>query len=141
MKTVTGSETTAYTNTVTSGRKYYYKVRAIKYTDESCKKYVGQVSNVKYGTATLIAPPMKSVTKYSSTKTKITWKKVTGATGYYVYRSTREKTGFKKLATVKGKTSYVTNASKGKYYYKVKAFREVNGKVISVGKAKLKGLK
>ena len=65
---------------------------------------------------------------------KLTWKKVTGATGYTVYRSTKMKSGFKKIATLKkGSTVKYINKKlrKGKtYYYKIKAYRTVNGKTV-----------
>ena len=54
---------------------------------------------------------------------RITWKKVSGANGYYIYRSTKKKSGYKKIHVVKkGKTqSYLDKkARKGKtYYYKI----------------------
>jgi hypothetical protein len=63
---------------------------------------------------------------------KLTWKKVTGATGYEVYRSTKKKSGYKKVATIK-KASTVKytkkKLKKGKtYYFKIRAYRTVNGK-------------
>ncbi len=58
----------------------------------------------------------------------ISWKKVTGASGYIVYRSTNNKT-FKVVKTVKGnkKLSYKNTKlkSKKKYYYKVVAYKDL----------------
>ena len=54
---------------------------------------------------------------------KITWKK-TGGSGCYIYRSTTKNGKYTKIATVKGKTSFIDKKiKKGKaYYYKVKPF-------------------
>jgi len=65
---------------------------------------------------------------------KLTWKKVSGATGYMVYRSTKKISGFKRVATVKKASTvkYVNKKlKKGKtYYYKIRAYRTVNGKTL-----------
>lgn len=55
---------------------------------------------------------------------KIKYSKVTGATKYQIYRSTKKGSGYKKIATVKG-TSYTNKGLKKgkKYYYKVRALR------------------
>ena len=77
---------------------------------------------------------------------KITWKKVKKSNGYVVYRSTKKKKGFKKVATLKSakKHSFLDKkASKGKkYFYKVFAFRK-NGKKVKVysNASKLKSAK
>lgn len=59
----------------------------------------------------------------------IKYKKVKNAHGYEIYRSTKKKSGYKKVATTK-KTSYKNKKlkSRKKYYYKVRAYRTVNGK-------------
>lgn len=62
--------------------------------------------------------------KQDGGKIKLTWNKAFGATGYIVYRSTSKNGTYKKVATVKGKTTYTnTGLTKGKtYYYKVKPY-------------------
>ncbi len=62
----------------------------------------------------------------------VTWKKVRGANGYYVYRATSAKGKYTQLKIVKGNAA-VTYADKKvkknkKYYYKVRAYRSVSGK-------------
>ena len=69
--------------------------------------------------------------KAAKKKATIKWKKISYASGYEIYRSTKAKKGFKKIATVKGsKSSYVSKKlkSKKKYYYKVRAFVKVGNK-------------
>ena len=53
-----------------------------------------------------ITPEISSI-KVNKRKVSLRWKKVSNATGYYVYRSTNPKTSFKKVKTVTGgQTSY-----------------------------------
>jgi hypothetical protein len=62
----------------------------------------------------------------------VSWKKNAEVTGYVVYRSTKKKSGFKKVATIKKNTKvkYVNKGLKsGKtYYYKVRTFKTIEGK-------------
>ncbi len=64
-------------------------------------------------------------------KIKLTWKKSSNANGYVIYRSTKKKKGFKKIATIKKKTkcTYTDKKLKAgkKYYYKIKAYKKVKG--------------
>lgn len=65
----------------------------------------------------------------------IKWKKVKGASGYQIVRRTGKKGKFKKIATIKkgGTVIYKDKKAKSgkKYYYKVRAFKKVNGKTIN----------
>lgn len=74
-----------------------------------------------------------SVKKKSSTSANVTWKKVTGATGYKVYMASSKNGTYKKVATVKGtsKVSYTkTKLKKNKtYYFKVVAYQKVKNEV------------
>ena len=119
--TLLGTTTaTSYVNTgAAAGTTYYYKVRAVS----SAGKY-GAYSNVVSGKVKAAAPAAPSITGgYSATgKPQLTWKAVTGAASYEVYRSTQQSTGFTKINTTTA-TSYVnTGAAAGTiYYYKVRA--------------------
>lgn len=81
----------------------------------------------------------KTTVKATSSKAKtvnVKWKKVSGAAGYIVYRSTSENGTYKQCTEIK-KGSTVTytdkNLKSGKtYYYKVVAYNYVNGKNIQV---------
>lgn len=116
----------------------------------------GTVSAKKKGTATITAKasglkatckvtvteekklkaPSLSVKVNSANGVKLSWKKVSGAQGYYVYRATSKYGSFKKIKKLKG-TSYVNNKLKsGKtYYYKVAAYKgskmSANSKTVS----------
>ena len=108
----------SYTNSgAASGTKYYYYVKAVAVVNS--KNVVSAESSTK-SLFTSLAKPSVSITT-SNGKPKLTWKAVTGADKYYVYRSTDGKTFSYWDSTTK--TSYVNSGAKKntKYYYKVKA--------------------
>lgn len=109
---------TSYTNSAAaSGTKYYYRVKAVAVVNG--KNVESASSNVK-SLMTSLATPSVSITT-SNGKPKLTWKVVTGADKYYVYRSTDGKTFSYWDST--SKTTFVNSGAKKntKYYYKVKA--------------------
>ena len=109
---------TSYTNSgAASGTKYYYRVKAV--TVVNGKNVVSANSSTK-SLLTSLAKPSVSITT-SNGKPKLTWKAVTGADKYYIYRSTDGKTFSYWDSTTK--TSYINSGAKKntKYYYKVKA--------------------
>ena len=115
---IDSTKKTSYVDdTVKSGTKYYYAVRAKN------EAGVSELSN-SLSRYYLADPVLKSPT---STKSGVTlkWSKVTGAEGYIVYRKT-ESGSYKKIKIIEGtsKTTYTDkSAKKGtKYTYKVKAF-------------------
>ena len=110
---------TSYTNTgAAAGKIYYYRVKAVNSVGTS------GYSNIVSGKAKTAAPAAPSVTigNSSTGKPQLTWKAVSGAVKYEVYRSTRQNSGYSLLGTTTS-TSYVnTGASTGTtYYYRVKA--------------------
>lgn len=81
---------------------------------------------VKPKTPSKVSQPKAS--RCSSSKVKISWKKVSKATGYQISKS-KTKSGTSIVATCKSSTSSKTiSAKKGTgYYYKVRAYTKVNG--------------
>lgn len=84
---------------------------------------------------TIVKPSATRITSIKPGKKQATirWKKASNATGYYVYRSTKAKGGYKKIATVNGKTTYKDKKalkSKKTYYYKVISYRKNGSKVL-----------
>ena len=82
----------------------------------------------------MVTLPSKVKTlKTSAVKTTsltLKWSKVSGATGYEIYRST-DGESWKKIKSVSSKTTSYTDKSlkKGKkYYYKVRAYRKADSK-------------
>ena len=74
------------------------------------------------------------VARSSDTALKISWAKVPSASGYVVYRSSSAAGTYKAIATItKGTTVSYTNSKLKNgttYYYKIKAYKTVNGKKI-----------
>lgn len=99
-----------------------------------CKITVKVGSSKKKCTVTVVPANVKakSAALASTTSAKVTWGKAKGASGYYVYMSTKKNSGYKKAATVKGakKTSAtIKNLELGKtYYFKVKAYGKAGKK-------------
>lgn len=126
------SSARSYTFTgLTTGKTYYFKVRGYKVESDSTR-YAGDYTAVKSAKPTL---SKQSGFKVKAGKKSFTasWKKVSGASGYTVYYSTKKTSGFKSK-TVKGnsKVKYtVKSLKKGKtYYVKSRAYRTVSGKKV-----------
>lgn len=66
----------------------------------------------------------------------LTWKAVSGATGYQIYRSTKKSSGYTRIKTVSSKTKSYTNyllTANKTYYYKVRSYKKT-GKTYKYGK-------
>ena len=123
---------TNYTNKgAASGTKYYYRVKAVAIVNGN--NVASANSNTK-NLITTLATPSVSITT-SGGKPKLTWKAVTGADKYYVYRSTDGK-NFKYWESTT-KTSYINTGAKRntRYYYKVKAVCAANSNANSARSA------
>lgn len=74
---------------------------------------------------------LKQNSNYTTNKIAMLWEKVKGADGYVVYRSNSKKGTYKYLKTVTTNTVTLYGLKAGnKYYYKVRAYRVVNGKKV-----------
>ena len=134
LATTTG---TSITNTKAKiGTTYYYKVKAAKVVNG--KNVYSVYSNVK-SVKCVPAAPVVSISR-SNGKPKLTWKAVTGASKYYIYRSTDGKTFKYYEKTTKTSFTDSKSASGKKYYYKVKAVTVVNGKAIVSGYSNVKSI-
>ena len=115
-KLVATVEELTYTDeTVSAGKTYYYKVKAIgevsKSADSSYVKLTGKC-----------ATPEISVTNDAKGKPYITWTKVSGAKKYTVYRATSETGKYTKLGTTTKAYYTDSKATAGKtYFYKIVA--------------------
>lgn len=121
--------TTYKDNSAQVGQEYYYTVRA----------YVGETSNLGSfdkngikGVALPKKPTLKTAESVDFNAIKVTWKKVDGASGYYVYRKADGEKFFKQIAEVNGNKTFTStdlSATTGvKYQYTVRAYRNRNGK-------------
>ncbi|MBE6823954.1 MAG: hypothetical protein E7513_01270 [Ruminococcaceae bacterium] len=133
---------TSYKNSkLKAGTTYKFKLRA--YTKDDGVIW-GSYSSV-FATATKPKTPTLKVSS-SSTKGKVSaqWSNVSGESGYQLYYSTSSSSGFKKVKSysadvLKGsKSSLVSGRT---YYFKVRAYKKVDGKVVYGGWSKVKSIK
>ena len=106
---------TSYTNTgAKAGVTYYYKVKAVNSAGESA------FSNVVSGKTTVTTLTMGH--SATSGKPQLTWKAVSGAASYRVYRATTKNGAYTVINTTKALTYTNVGAALGTtYYYKVEA--------------------
>ena len=131
VKSITNGSTVSYTDkSLTTGSTYYYKVRAYRTVDK--KKVYSSYSSIASAKPVLKTPSVKLTS--GSKKATIKWEKISGASGYEVYRATSKSGKYSKIKTItKNSTVSYVNSSLTKnktYYYKVRAYRTVNGKKI-----------
>ncbi len=138
VKDVTG--TSLKINKLTAGTKYKFRVKA--YTKDDGTIW-GAYSST-FETATKCKTP--SIIKLTTTKGKASfvWSNVSGESGYQVYYSTKKDSGYNKV------TSYKANVVKGsksklksgkKYYFKVRAYKKVDGKTVYGSFSSVKSIK
>lgn len=138
--TVDSSVTKISNTSLETGRPYYYRVRAFK--DVYGKKFYGAYPTVKTATLPASVTNLK-VSSQSTTHISISWDRVPRATGYVIYRmdnTTNSK--YKHYDTVVGNSiiNYTDdNLIAGRcYYYRVRAYRTVDGKTYYGGYPTLK---
>ena len=138
VKSTTG---TSFTNNgLTSGKTYYYKVRAYKTIDG--KKVYGEYSSIVSATPKPLKVTGLKAAKAASGQAKISWSKQANVSGYQIVRAT-SKTGTYNNVGTTGKLTYTDKKlTAGKtYYYKVRAYKNVNGKKIYGAYSNIKSVK
>lgn len=133
IKTISSGSKTSYTNKkLTTGTTYYYKIRV--YRMVGSKKYYSSYSSISSKKAVPATPKISSIKSTSNTRVRLSWKRISGASGYAIYRSTSKNGSYQVVKTLKKGTitSFTDkNLTSGRqYYYKIKAYRNVNGKAI-----------
>ena len=127
LKRTTG--TYVYKKDLSDGIKYNFKVVPYyKGTDGTI------YASDTYKTASVYTLKKLSTPKVSTVKNvvKVAWTNINGESGYQISRST-SKTGTKIVSTystTSGTYKYVSATKNTTYYYKVRAFRKVDGKVV-----------
>lgn len=138
IKDITKNSTLSYTDSsLSSNKKYYYKIKSFKTSKK--EKYYGYYSNIANGETNLSTPSVKLSTPKSKS-IKVSWKKISGAKGYEVYSSTSKNGKYSKITTNK-LSSTSTNLTKKKiYYYKVRAYKEINNKKVYSSYSSIKSI-
>ncbi|MCQ4635259.1 S8 family serine peptidase [Anaerovorax odorimutans] len=142
--TVSGNGTTSYTNTgLKTNTTYYYKVKA--FGTLSNKKAYSPLSGAKSAKPTPAVPQSLNLYHTTYKGIKLKWKKVSGASGYGIYRATSKNGKYTYVKRIKnGSTLTYTNSglkANKNYYYKVRAYRTVSGKRIYGSYSSVKQLK
>ena len=122
----------SYTDTKkTFNKTYYYKIRAY-YEDENGKTTYSGYSSIKSKKVVTPAPTLEGNTS-GFLKNKLTWNKVSGASGYAIYKLENGKyvyqTSTKSLSysdTLKNSKTKLEFSNS----YKIRAYRTVNGKKV-----------
>lgn len=110
--------------------EYGFKVRA--YIVVNGTTHYGGFSGAVRA-VTSIATPVVGL-KGGKKKAHVSWRRIKGVSGYEIYRSNKKSKGYKKIRTA-GRvsiTSYTNKrlAGKTRYYYKVRAYKIVNGRKV-----------
>ena len=131
-----------YTNSnLSSGKTYYYKIRAYKKVGSTT--YYGNFSSVFTG-STKCSKSSITLTSPKTKTAKITWKKISGASGYKIYGATSKNGKYSLVKTVSSSSTSYTNTglTKGKaYYYKIRAYKVVNNSNIYSDYSSVKSVK
>jgi len=121
---------------------YKFKVRAVRTVQG--RDFPGPFSEVAELTTATAAPKISKITT-GSKKANLTWGKITGATGYEIYMSTKKSSGYKKIKTItSAKSVKYTKASLNKnktYYFKIRTYRTVKGKKVYSSYSPVKSIK
>lgn len=114
-KRVSGSSATSTTITgLTAGEKYSFRV--YPYTYGYYEEYVKGPSSSISSICTVAAPSNVTPTLTGYDDIKVTWSKVTGADGYYVYYKTSSDSSYTKYKRVTGTSASFANLTDGKQY-------------------------
>lgn len=128
IKTIEGNSILSFIDSgLTPNKSYSYRITAYY-------KSNGNVINSSYSKTVSYTTLLKATDKFTGTSTKNTitlkWNKVSGATGYYVYRYDAKSNSYKTLITFNNENSIsvrVTGLNPNtKYTYKVMAFKKTN---------------
>lgn len=126
---------------LSAGTTYKFKIRAYKKDDGTIW---GDYSS-EFATATKTKTPTLKVSA-SSTKGKAVakWSNVSGETGFQLFYSSKSSGGFKKVKTYSKNVleGSKTGLTSGKtYYFKVRAYKKVDGKYIYSSFSSVKSIK
>lgn len=118
---------------LSAGAKYYFRI--YPYVEVGGEKYIMNATDcyrTSPGVYTLKKTSISKASKASSKYVKLSWKNINGESGYQIARSKYKSKSFTVVKTVSAKySSAKIKTTKGKtYYYKVRAYRTVNGKEV-----------
>lgn len=132
IKTINSGKTTSYTDKgLTTGNTYYYKIRSFY---KSGGKTVYSADSAIVSKQVVPSKPVIEAASADYQTARISWKQVTGCSGYQIQRSNAFDGTYKSVKTINSATTLSYDDSKlttgQTYYYKVRAFVKKNGKKI-----------
>ncbi|MCI9063515.1 MAG: hypothetical protein HFJ17_02800 [Clostridia bacterium] len=133
IKTISKASTTTFTDKdkKIKNKNAYYKIRA--YQKRSGKEYYGVYSSVQEKSKYEQVVIKKSSANSSKKTITLNWQKVSGVTGYKIYKATSKNGTYKHVKTIsKNKTTSYTD-KKGigvgnLYYYKIRVYKKRGSK-------------
>lgn len=125
IKTLAGSGSCSYIDgTVTPNNAYSYKIRGFVMVNG--KNYYSVYTAIKNAELSMAKPEATKASVSGGTKVKVTWKRDSKASGYYVYRATSKNGAYKKVKDITSNKTVSwsdSEISTGKtYYYKIRAY-------------------
>ncbi len=129
VKTITSVGTLSWSQAVDPNKTYYYKVRG--YKELGGQTRYSEFSAVKSANTTIPKPQWGSLKASTYTKAAVKWEKISGVTGYQIYRKDGKNGSYKKIKTITSPNtvSYTdqTILPNTTYYYKIRSYVTVNG--------------
>ncbi|MGI6737057.1 MAG: fibronectin type III domain-containing protein [Anaerovoracaceae bacterium] len=123
-------------NGLKTGTRYYYKVRAVL-SGGVCSSF-SAVKSVR----TALRAPASIRTKAGKRKITLRWSRVAGASGYRIYRAAKKNGRYKCVKKCRSaKWTDKKLKRHRRYYYKVRAYRAVDGRTVCGGWSKISGTK
>lgn len=134
IKTYKKNSAGSYTDkSVSFGKQYYYKLKATTSKNKSTNSAVKGAS---------VGQVQKPTAKSTANGITVSWKKISGSTGYALYVSTDNGKSYKKKKTTKSNSAAISGLKCGQtVYFKVRAFKTSKSKTVyaaysSAGKQK-----
>lgn len=111
-----------------------YKFKIATFCTINGVNYISYLSNDILATMTVPADSKIIQVSGGNHSAQIRWKKINGASGYLIYRYNKKTKKYVRIAKIKGNTKFTytnKNLKKSKTYkYKVKAYKQLNGKIL-----------
>ena len=125
---LSGDMTTYTDKTAQPGTTYYYTVKATATWQGQTVLSSCHIKGLPVKTS-LAGTQIQSIKNTNSRNVQLTWKKVEGAQGYVVQRSTSPSGTFKKVKTIQNVSTVKwtdTVPADGTYYYRIRAFKQLS---------------
>ncbi len=128
-----------------AGTTYKFRIQAYKKLSDGTVIW-GKRSDVFETATECKAPSIISLKSYQKSKAEVKWNAVTGATGYQLYYATSKNGTYKKIGSYAKDDLYevktFSNSASGKtIYFKVRAYKKVNGQTIFSQWSNIKSVK